>query len=72
MKDRGGEGVADMGDGGSFAPPIPQEFPPLPLRDSRGREGQPKQGEALGVQEASASFRNLRGHVVGLPTIAEV
>jgi len=50
-----------MGDGGSFAPPIPQEFPPLPLRDSRGHEGQPKQGEGpgVGVREASAFFRNL-------------
>jgi len=54
MKDLGGEGVEDMGDGGSFTPPIPHEFPPLPLRDSRAHEGQPKQGEALGVRETSA------------------
>ena len=61
MKDRGEEGVEVMGDGGSFAPPIPQEFPPLPLRDSRGRESQPEKGEGqgVGVQEASAFFRNL-------------
>jgi len=48
-----------MGDEGSKAPPIPQEFPPLPLHDPRGRESQPEQGEALGVREASAFFRNL-------------
>ena len=30
-----------------------------PLPDSRGRESQPQQGEALGVREASAFFRNL-------------
>ena len=59
MKDRGGEGVEDMGDGGSFAPPIPQEFPPLPLHDSRGRETQREQGEALGVREASTFLRLL-------------
>ena len=59
MKDRGGEGVEDMGDGGSFAPPIPpQEFHPLPLLDSRGFESQPQQGEGqgVGVREASAFF----------------
>ena len=44
---------------GGALPPIPQEFPPLPLPDSRGRESQPQQGEALGVREASALFRNL-------------
>jgi hypothetical protein len=31
MKDRGGEGVEDMGDGGSKAPPIPHGYPPFPL-----------------------------------------
>ena len=61
MKYRGGEGVEDMGDGGSFAPPIPQESPPLPLRDSRGRENQSEQGEGkgVGVPEESAFFSNL-------------
>ena len=50
-----------MGDEGSKAPPIPQEFPPLPLHDPRGRESQPEQGEGqgVGVREASAFFRNL-------------
>jgi hypothetical protein len=31
MKERSGEGVEDMGYGGSFAPPIPHGYPPLPM-----------------------------------------
>ena len=63
MKDRGGEGVEDLGDGGSFAPPIPREFRPLPLPDSRCRESQPQQGEGegVGVREVSAYFRTSLG-----------
>ena len=45
MKDRDGEGVEDMGDGGSFAPPSPRNSLPSPctipvaarLSASRGR-----------------------------------
>jgi len=58
MKDHGAEGWKIWGMGGTLLPPSPSNS--LPLRDSRGRESQPEQGEALGVREASAFFRNLR------------
>ena len=47
------------GMGGAKLPPSPKNS--LPLRDSRGRESQPEQGEGkgAGVREASALFRNL-------------
>ena len=52
-------GGGRYGGWGEFCPPIPQEFPPLPLHDSRGRETQREQGEALGVREASTFLRLL-------------
>src|SRR3990170_5025104 len=33
-------GKKHLGEGGSFAPPFPQEIPPLPLQDSFGLERQ--------------------------------
>ena len=65
MADCGGEGVEDMGDGGSGAPPFPQESPPLPLRDSRDRERQPMQGEGdgEGVRDLSACLSNVLGRM---------
>ena len=64
MKDRGGEGVEDLEDGGSKAPPILQEALPLPLPDSRDRESQPKQGAPplrCGVRREGARGRGSRG-----------
>jgi len=40
-------GGGRYGGWGELCPPIPQEFPPLPLPNSRGRESQPQQGEPL-------------------------
>ncbi len=48
MMECSGEGVESVGDGGSNAPPIPQESHSLPLRDSWGRESLPKQGRGKG------------------------
>ena len=81
MNDRGGEGVEDMGDGGSFAPPSPRNSLPSPcpipvaarVSPSRGspslRSGS-KRGQGVGAREASASFRNLEGGLgSGFPVV---
>src|SRR3990172_2732856 len=44
----GGGGVEEVGEGGSEAPPFPQENPPLPLHVSTGLESRQTQGEGPG------------------------
>src|SRR3990170_5351703 len=54
-------GVGGLGGGGSFAPPTPQEFPPLPLHESLGHEPTRAQGEALtGCSRESAGTMSAR------------
>src|SRR3972149_1575811 len=58
-------GAGGLGGGGSKAPPTPQEFPPLPLRESMEREPAREQGEGSGegVRWRSAFFRNRLVHL---------
>ena len=48
MKDRGGERVEDLGDGGSFAPPSPGNSVPSPCRIPVAARVSPSRGRGKG------------------------
>jgi len=61
-----GEGVGDMGDGGSFAPPSPRNFLPSPCRFPWLRESTPAGGGARGGGSRGIRLRVVLATGMGL------